>query len=83
MTEVRIYKLSERPAWARSKPGPKPKYPFDTMGVGEVALIPVDAPRCASLRSLRAIAHTRGKQLGRKFKCRELEDGCYEIWREC
>lgn len=69
------------PEWAAKLERGRPAaYPWTTMSIGGVFSIPTTG-RVSSLVSLRSMASIAGKRYGRKFKCRQLVDGSFEVAR--
>jgi hypothetical protein len=61
------------------KSGPKAKYPFDTMEVGESFILPAGTKR---YRSTQIYCSNRSTHLGKRFRCRELPNGDIQVWRD-
>jgi hypothetical protein len=67
------------PDWAVAKAGRPLKYPLRTMELYEVFTIQAEgAPQEYSLKNM---LYARGKDFGRKFVYRKLEDGSFEVCR--
>jgi hypothetical protein len=59
--------------------GPRRKYPFPDLKVGESFFVPSSEAR--SMISIRAQASATGVRLGFKFSCRKTADGGLRVWR--
>ncbi len=71
------------PEWAanESKRGRTEKYPLGTMDLYAVHTVPAAEVPGNGLISIKVLLNNRGRILGRKFVCRQLEDGTVEICR--
>lgn len=82
MEQVTGNEQMNKPEWVRERrPGPKEKYPFRTVEVGKSFYVS-KAGRKIKYRSFKVLVGSWGIRLGRKFHCRECEDGRFEVWRE-
>ena len=61
--------------------GPKAKYPFASMQVGDVFDIPPGDEQ-PMLSSVRVYCSQRGRDLNRKFLCHRYENGLIQVYRE-
>lgn len=73
----------EGAAWegGASRLGAPEKYPFRGMAVGDTFVVPAEAQRC-SWTSFRVMCSAKGRQMGRRYRCRRNPDDSYEVYRE-
>ena len=73
---TQIFSADQMPEVTDNKKGPKPKWPFDDIEVGQFFVVEDESKHS----TMRVYASSRGKALGKKFRTR-LSDGKLFIQR--